>query len=457
MIGRWLNLILILATGIALGASGAASAQERSGTANTPIEHVVTVMQSNSSFDHYFGSYPGTGESLAGICMPVDPTGESSSDCVSPFAMSSFEEDLSHTNTTFQQQYRSGQMDGFISAFRQRGELHSFTMGYYDDEELPFHWNVADDYVLFNRYFSSASAGSTPNRMYWVSGQPGVADLNRVGVPPNGWGDIPTIFDRLEERGISWKFYIENYDPTINFRNRGDGGIDAQFAWAPVLSFARFLDDPELSSHIVDLDEYFTDVANDSLPAVSYVATVDSSEHPPSNPLAGQRLLRSMTTALMQSSAWESSAFMWAYDDWGGWYDHVPPPVVDSFGYGFRVPAMLVSPYARQGYVDSTVLDHTSVLKFIEENWDIPPLAERDGSANSISGAFDFSQPPRAPVIISMSRTSLPGLVIPDRSVIYAVYVAAAVFVSSVIGAALLWGFRPTPRRPRLRRIGARS
>jgi len=453
------TLVALVCLGMLAPLSG--SAQSTTPAAKTPIKHLVSVMQSNRSFDHYFGAYPGVTGIPTDVCMPEDPLGETSDECIAPFRLETYEEDLSHTHLMFEQQYRNGEMDGFIDAFRQRGELQNLTMGYLDDLQLPFHWNVAEEYVLFDRYFSSASAGSTPNRMFWVSGTAGVTDLDRVGVPDAGWGELPTIFDRLEEQGIPWKFYIENYDPSVTYRNRGEGGINAQFAWAPLLSFARFLDNPELSSHIVDLDEYFVDLQRGTLPAVSYVVTVGSSEHPPSNPLSGQKLLRRMVTALMQSSAWESSALTWAHDDWGGWYDHVTPPEADEFGYGFRVPSLLVSPYARRGYVDNTVLDHTSVLRFIEDNYGLAPLAERDAAANSIVGAFDFSQPPREPAIISMSRTPTPSLIIPDRSTIYLVYASGSAFAAMLIGLTLAWSVRAR-RRPaippvRLRPGGARS
>jgi len=437
---RLMPFICLLLVCASLGYAPAAAADASSETA-TPIKHFITLMQSNRSFDNYFGTYPGADGIPPDTCMPVDPPGETSKDCVKPFHVQNFEEDLSHTHLTFTRQYRAGAMDGFIDAFRKRGELFSWTMGWLNDEDVPFDWNVADQYVLFDRYFTSATAGSTPNRMFWVSGQPGVTNLNQVGIPTTGWGDIPTIFDSLQASGISWKFYIENYDKNkdINYRNRGDGGISAQFAWAPVLSFARFIDDPDLSKNIVDLNQYYTDLEQGTLPAVSYVVTVGSSEHPPSNPAAGQRLIRKMVTALMQSDAWPSSAFMWAHDDWGGWYDHVSPPQVDQFGYGFRAPALLVSPYAKKGFIDSTTLDHTSVLRFIEDNWGLAPLAERDANANSFINAFDFTQPPRPPALISMSRTPPAQLIIPDRSKIYGVYAGATGFAVLVVIAALVW------------------
>lgn len=132
-----------------------------------------------------------------------------------------------------------------------------------------------------------------------------------------------------------------------------------------------------------------------------------------------------MIQMLMQSDAWESSALLITYDDWGGWYDHVAPPKVDEYGYGFRVPALLVSAYAHQGNIDHTLLDHTSILKFIGENWGIQPLAERDAKANNFLSAFDFTAPPREPMLISGSREAPDPFIQPRRSVIFIAYGAA--------------------------------
>ena len=124
----------------------------------------------------------------------------------------------------------------------------------------------------------------------------------------------------------------------------------------------------------------------------------------------------------MRSSAWKSSAFLLLYDDWGGWYDHVIPPQVDEYGYGFRVPALLVSPYARKGHIDSTVLDFTSVLKFIEENWSIAPLAKRDAEANNFLSAFDFTKPPRQAAFLDLSRETSDEAKKGSPSIIYFAY-----------------------------------
>jgi phospholipase C len=301
-------------------------------------------------------------------------------------------------------------------------------MGYYTEEDIPFSYAAARDFVLFDRFFTSASAGSIPNRLFWTTGTAGVTDLNESRIPGGGWLDLPTIFDRLQERGVSWKFYVENYDPSANFRS----GTSAQVNWVPLLSFNRFIDDPALSTHIVDLDQYFIDLETNQLPAVAYIVTVGSSGHPPGSLLTSERMLRRLVNALMMSEAWPTSVLQWAYDDWGGWYDHVPPPQVDEFGYGFRTAAQLVSPYARQGFIDSEIHDFTSILRFIEENWAIPALSTRDANAISIATALDFTQTPREAQVLPMDREEI-RIVVPERSGIYLTYSTAIIFVAAVV------------------------
>jgi phospholipase C len=298
--------------------------------------------------------------------------------------------------------------------------------------------------VLFDRFFSSSSSGSIRNHMFRVTGGPG-ATGKAESIPPGGWGDIPTIFDRLQASGISWKFYVENYDPTITFRSRTsteDVDRGAQVIWVPLLAYARYVDNPELSSKIVDLDQYYDDAATGNLPSVAFIAPSGDSEHPPGSVQAGQTLVRSLLTQLMRSPQWNSSAFLWAYDDWGGWYDHVPPPQVDRFGYGFRVPALLVSPYAKRGYVDSTTLDFTSALTFIERNWKVEPLAERDRNANTFLDAFDFAHGPRPAVFLGTQRGT-PVVVRPRSAAVYVSYTVVIALVIALLGSALVRGRRP--------------
>ena len=427
---------VVAAAVVALLFASVADAARREPRARTPVDRVVFLMQENHSFDNYFGTYPGADGVPKGTCMPWNPANPKLG-CVQPFWIEGRQVvDLDHRVQTHEAQYRGGHMDGFVHVFTDRGPLARTAMGFYDDRDLPYYWNIADEYVLFDRFFSSAAGGSVRNHLYAVAGAPGRTD-DRERIPEHGWGNLPTIFDRLEAKGISWKFYIQNYDPRNNYRNPKTGDRGAQFIWAPILAYDRFLDNPKLFSRIVDLNEYFDDLARGTLPAVSFIVPSGASEHPPGSIQAGERFVRTLINALMASDEWRRSMFIWTYDDWGGWYDHVRPPRVDRYGYGFRVPALLVSPYARRGHVDSTVLDFTSILKFIEYNWRLAPLATRDARANNFLTAFDFRKPPRPPQFLSRERARV-GL--PEAHVVpvYAAYPIAIVVPGSLIGLATL-------------------
>ena len=403
----------------------------------TPIQHLVVLMQENHTFDNYFGTYPGANGIQADTKMPLNPT-DLSKGYITPWHIGSFATtDLSHSAATFRDQYNGGKMDSFIYALDLRNQDGRLAMGYYDGRDIPYYWNLADNYVLFDNFFSSAKDGSGANHMYWVIGAQPRTDTGQT--LSEQLANTQTIFDRLQAAGVSWKFYVQNYDPTITYRDLGNvGNRESQVIWVPLLNIDRFLDDPTLSSHIVDLSQYFTDLHNGNLPAVSYIVPSGDSEHPPSSLLSGQLFVKSLIQELQRSPVWNSSAFLLAYDDWGGWYDHVSPPQVDANGYGMRVPAILVSAYARKGNIDHTQLDFTSILKFIENNWSIAPLADRDAKANDILSAFDFTQQPRQPEFLSLTRgNAAPGKVAPTK-VIYSAYGLALSVSILVIGIAFI-------------------
>jgi phospholipase C len=459
--------------------------------AGKPIQHVVFLMQENHTFDNYFSAFPGVDQPPDNVCQPnwiptpvptpkpspsaspsVAPTAGSSAGpaasvtpaptsrakalpttapnptpapsataCYQRFHLDSHRTvDLNHSASAALRAYDSGQMDGFSAAQSQYNLPLNLTMGYYDGTDLPLYYNLASDYVLADRFFSSAWGSSEINHMYAVAARGGGP------LPATGY-DFTTIFDRLQAAGVSWKFYVQNYDPTINFRDKNlTSNKAAQLIWAPLLNFSRFVDDPALSSHIVDMSQYYTDLQNGTLPAVSYLAPSGLSEHPPGDITVGQTFGVSTVTSLMRSSAWSSSLFALTWDDWGGWYDHVAPPQVDGDGYGFRVPAIFVSPYAKSGTVDDTTYDFTSVLKFIEDNWGLPPLTARDATANSIANALDFSKAPAAPVFPAQTYPSTVSFDTHNRPILLAIYAAVVLFA---VGFAILLLQRPR-RRQRL-------
>jgi phospholipase C len=432
---RGVLLAVVAAFALAMPASAPAAHAPK-----TPIKHLVLLMQANHSFDNYFGTYPGADGFPRGTCQPIS-LGASGGDCVAPYHLGDVTvPDLDHPLAIFRRQHRGGHMDGFVASYRQLGAgLHKSVMGYYDKRDIPFAWSVAQRYVLFDRFFSSASAGTLANHMYWVAGTRGTNDEDQI---PAGGFSMPTIFDRLQQAGVSWKFYVENYDPGVTYRHPGRGPRRQQPKTVPLLAFNRFIDDKRLNSHIVDLDRYFDDVRDGTLPAVSYIVTSASSERPPGSVQAGQQLIRTLVTTLIASRAWRSSAFMWAYDDWGGWFDHVPPPRPDSHGYGFRVPALLLSPYAKRGVVDHSILDFTSMLRFIEDNWSLEPLARRDARAHSIAAAFDFGAKPRQAELLPAPGAK-PPRELKGRGVVYFFYFGALALVAII----LLAGIRGERRR----------
>ena len=238
---------------------------------------------------------------------------------------------------------------------------------------------------------------------------------------------------------MSWKFYVQDYDPGSTFRS--PGATPAQVVRNPLLAYARYVDNPALAKHIVSLDQYYDDLARGALPAVSYIVAAGPSETPPASVVNGQSFVRNVVAGLKRSTAWSSSALMLTYADWGGWYDHVAPPTVDSDGLGFRVPTLLVSPYARKGFVDHDLLEHASMLKFIEHNWGVAALAGRDARAGDFLAAFDFRQQPRAPHLDIEFGTPT-AVDTGSRGIIYPAYGAGAVVAAGTLAAALFTGRR---------------
>jgi phospholipase C len=467
---------------MALGFATAPLALAAPTQAGKPIQHVVFLVQENHTFDNYFSAFPGVDQPPAQLCMPswiptptpspspvpsatptrsatasasakAAPAGPSptpkptpapnptpsSIQCFDRFHLSSHRTvDLNHGSDAALRAYDSGKMDGFSAAQAQYNLPTNLSMGYYDGSDLPLYYNLASNYVLAQRFFSSAWGSSEINHMYAVAARdPGT-------LPATGY-DFQTIFDSLQAAGVSWKFYVQNYDPTITFRNHDPAAAkSAQLIWAPLLDFARFIDDPSLSSHIVDMSQYYTDLQNGTLPDVAYLAPSGLSEHPPGDITVGQAFGATTITSLMRSSAWDSSLFVLSWDDWGGWYDHVAPPQVDADGYGFRVPALIVSPYAKSGTIDNTTYDFTSVLKFIEDNWSLQPLTARDATANSISNALDLSKAPAAPVFPAQTYPTQPTQDTHNRPLLLGIY-AAVVAIAILCGALIL--LRPWRRQ----------
>ena len=427
----------------------AATAAPAATEPTTPIEHFVYMLQGDRSFDNYFGTYPGAEGIPPGTCQKRVVTG-SDEDCVEPFPLHGTNiQALGAGNVELDNQYDEGRMDGFVAAYQNQGRDGRPVMGYYDQQDLPTYWGLANRYVLFDHFFSSTRSGERVNRSYWVSGSP-----PPTGAPKAVAADYAkhlTIFDRLQAAGVDWKFYVQGYDPKQTYRTSSRTTPTTQPVRVPLLNYPRFIDNPALSSRIVDLSQYYRDLDSGKLPAVAYIASNGPSERSTRSIASGQQLVTNLVGSLMVSSAWKSSAFLLSYDGSGGWFDHVKPPQVDSQGYGMRVPALLVSPYARPGHINSDVLDYTSALAFLERNWKLAPVASRDAAANSIRSAFDFEAGPR-PADVRFTEPVVARPPVTSVAVVYWCYGAVLCLVVGLVVFAAVRSRRrsgtPPPAQP---------
>jgi phospholipase C len=400
------------------------------GRTTTPVQHFIFLLQGDRSFDNYFGSYPGADGIPAGACQKRVVRGPAA-DCVKPFPLHGRVPPILGAGAEeLQKQYDKGAMDGFVAAYQSEGRDGSTAMGYYDQRDLPTYWDLASRYALFDRFFSSTNDGQHANRSYWVAANAAPPGSNQQ--QKNAVYNQPTIFDRLQAANISWKFYVQSYDPNKTFRTASKTNPTTQPARVPLLNYPRFVDSPELKSHIADMSQYYKDLNDGTLPAVTYMATSGPSERSARSIASGQKVVADLIGNLMLSKYWSSSAFLLSYDGSGGWYDHVKPPQVDKTSYGMRVPALLVSPYARRGHIDHTVLDYTSALAFIEKNWQLAPLAARDASAKSIAPAFDFKASPRLPQVNFGQPTPAKAPLV-SIAVVYLCYIPALLLVVGLV------------------------
>lgn len=371
------------------------------------IEHIVWIIQENHTFDNYFGTYPGADGIPPSTCLPKKPGG---SDCVKPFHMPPGQPllDLEHNWENAHAAYDNGQMDGFVWA-----EGSPYTMGYYDESDIPNYWNYARHFTLCDRFFSSIMTGSSPNHLFTVAAQSG-GEINNIGSfeqlkeqldLPDGF-DFASIVTRFEGQKISWKYYTETRpappgaETKILSRLAFPDAKDLTL-WNPLPGFKAIRENPAAMAHLVSLDEYFQDLKSGNLPQFSWIIPdYQDSEHPPEPLAQGMWYVTRIINSLMESPLWKSTVIFLTWDDYGGFYDHVPPPEVDAYGYGPRVPMLVISPYAKSNYVSHYDFDFTSVLSFIERRWNLEHLTARDHRANGMSDCFDFLRSPAPPLII---------------------------------------------------------
>jgi phospholipase C len=390
------------------------------------VRHIVVVMMENHSYDNYLGTLRGRGEGFL-----LDPEGQpqpasrgAGRELVRPFHLSST---VQHEGVPSQSwpdthdQWGGGLNDGFTGV----------GMGYWEEADLPFYHGLARTFPVADRWFSSCLGPTFPNRRFLIAGTAhGLIDdspCDLVDYPPAG-----TIFDLLTRHGISWANYhpMAGQQPRLSSYARHSrkmtrrrllaarrslrGGLrgvakDLKFT-ADVfpLGLGRYME------HIRSTDQFFADAQAGTLPAFSIVDPDFEvySEENPQDIRKGESFAAEVINRVMRGAGWPGTLLIWLYDEHGGYYDHVPPPaavepddvparsrLADPGShrydrYGFRVPAVIVSPYARRDYVCHTVLDHTSVLRLVEDKWNLPSLTARDAAASSPLEALDLTAPP---------------------------------------------------------------
>jgi len=311
-------------------------------------------------------------------------------------------------------------------------------MGYHDAREIPNYWTYAEKFVLQDNMFASSVTWSLPEHLFMVSGwsaacpngDPNPLDCVGTLSPPhqgnaavatNSWTDITY---QLHKAGVSWKYYVfEGSEPdclsdeALKCKPKHQGPKTPGI-WNPLPSFTDVKEDGQLED-VQSLNHFYTDAQQPScsLPAVSWIdpnATV--SEHPSSLVSRGQTYVTTLVNTVMRSPCWSSTAIFLSWDDWGGFYDHVVPPMIDENGYGIRVPGLVISPYAKSGLIDHQLLSHDAYLKFIQDDFlagarlnpktDGRPdrrstVREETPSLGSLASDFEFNQPPRPPLILS--------------------------------------------------------
>jgi phospholipase C len=368
------------AAGVAL-AGGAlwttAIQPRRAHAAETPIRHVIVACQENRSFDHYFGYAPRV--QAAGFGPPAgfgQPDGHGTA--VRPYHLTRLSTpDLPHDWRSVQAQVDGGAMDGFLA----HGGLPA--LGYYTERDLPFYYGLFDDSTLCVQFFSSVRGPTWPNRYYLMAGTSG-------GITTNGrWGagifDTPMILDLLDGAGVTWRIYDVDWN-----------GLPGRYSDNVAADWANFAGDERTRAN---RNMFFNDLRTDQLPDVSFIIASEArrlDEHPPAPVTAGMNIQEQLISALRESSAWDSSVYILTYDEHGGFFDHVAPPDVDAYGLGVRVPAWIVSPWAKPGHLEPAVYDLTSILKFIERVFRLPTLASlnhRFDEATPVGPAYEAAPP----------------------------------------------------------------
>jgi phospholipase C len=387
-----------------------------------PIDHVFIIFKENHTFDDYFATYPGANGSM------IAKLSTGGSQMLAPYVTNI---DLPGDNgwTAAHSEYNGGQMNGFDTAMHS-GSLFAFFGGLFNGPfttfappngvaggPIKYYWQVAQQGTLCDNYFTSEMGESTPNHMFSFAAQCGncvsngdlatgnftVIDANGVSHShPNHFtpAEIPTsLANELEAKGLTWRYMAE-----------GNGGDPFQQFIETLENNSASIKALDVVSALPDFNQCYVEnlsnfdqtlagtLAQGNVGNVTWIKPAPFvCEHPAIGDVAkGAEWTRNVVNAIGNSSYWNHCAILITWDDFGGFYDHVPPPQVDQLGLGFRVPCIVISPYAKKGFVDHTQYEHSSLCKFSETVFGLPPMTARDAASADMTDAFDFTQAPRS-------------------------------------------------------------
>jgi phospholipase C len=367
----------------------------------TPIDHVVIVLQENRSFDDLFQGYPGADTVSSGL------NSQGQRVALQPIPLTEAF-DMDNSAQAFLTAYDGGKMDGFDreAVYYRHKRYQNPQYGYVPHGQSKPYFDMARQYVLADRMFTSQLDGSFISHQYIIAGYasrgvnfpsgpwhcgggsgdtvPTLTQHRKLGPAIRACMNNATLGDELDEAGLSWRFYAGELGSV--------GGL-----WNAYGAVRHVRYGPDWKKVISPPSQFVTDVAAGTLANVTWITpTWQDSDHPESLSNTGPSWVTSVVNAVGGSRFWNTTAVFLMWDDWGGWYDHVPPPQLDYDGLGIRVPLLVISAYAKRGYVTHVQYEHGSVLRFVEDNWGLAQLAASDARANDpATDAFDWSQPPR--------------------------------------------------------------
>lgn len=414
------------------------------------IKHIVIIMQENRAFDSYFGTYPGVdGIPMKNGVPTVNVFDPATGKYVEPYHdINDRNQGGPHGAVDSVSDIDNGKMDGFVKE-QEIGRNANLTlikelygsgvqvpdaMGYHDRRDIPNYWVYADNFVLQDKMFEPVSSWSLPAHLYMVSEwsakssslnpMSSVNEITLPVIPTNqtkalySWTDLTYL---MYKKNVSWAYYLdEGYEPDTEDDSMVAPPVPQKATvpgiWNPLPWFETVRQDRQVRN-VQSLGNFFNATKNGYLPLVVWIIpNSEDSEHPPALVSRGQTYTTSIINAIMESPEWNSTAIFLAWDDWGGFYDHVVPPKVDENGYGLRVPALVISPYAKKGYIDHQTLSFDAYNKFIEDVFlngeridpktdqrpdPRPDVREKATQLGDLRYDFDFNQTPRAPLILN--------------------------------------------------------